>query len=80
MSPNSGKTFFAVTHITSGTSVILEVGLPMSKFQVDSMKKMDLKFGFSIESYATIQKFKLIGAMKLFCGHLKIVVFCKKNY
>ena len=39
---------------------------------------MDFKFGFSIESYATIQKFKLIGAMKLFCDQLKIVVFCNK--
>ena len=59
--------------------IVVEVGLPMSKFKVDPTKKIDFRFGFSVESYAEIQNFKSIGAMKLFLWPFENRRFHLKN-
>ena len=49
----------------------------MSTFLVDPTKKVDFRFGFSIENYAKIKKFRSIGAMKLFLWSFENAVFSR---
>ena len=44
-----------------------------------SQEKVGFRFGFSNESYARVQTFRSVGAMKLFYGHLKVAFFGREH-